>query len=322
MHAATPSIGIIGCGSIAETHLTAYQTNSAQVTAVSDISLERAEALAAKAGNASIFADYLELLDSGKVNAISICTPPHLHREIAIAALQRGIHVQCEKPLAGTLEDSREIAKTAAESSALFQIAFRHRFLPSHQKMASLLASGEFGKIVLFENIFGGPAQAIAGKWFAQRDIAGGGVLMDTAIHGLDLFRFYCGEVTDAVGRVDQALQGTDVEDSGAIVLKAESGAIGVLLASWNIGAWQAKVSVYTDRACLFFDYGDPKRIKLQRHGASEPEWIEVESSGGFTEQTAHFLACIASGTKPSPGIADGLRSAEIIDEIYRSLPR
>ena len=121
MHA-TPSIGIIGCGAIAEAHLSAYLANSAQITAVSDVSLERAEALAAKAGKPSVYIDYLELLDSGKVDAISICTPPHLHREIVIAALQRGIHILCEKPLAGTLEDAQAMVEAAATSSALFQI--------------------------------------------------------------------------------------------------------------------------------------------------------------------------------------------------------
>lgn len=322
MHSTIPSIGIIGCGTIAAAHLSAYQASSAQVSAVSDISQERAEALATKIGTAAAYTDYLELLDSGKVNAVSICTPPHLHREIAIAALERGIHVLCEKPLAGTLEDSRAIVDAASASQACFQIAFRHRFLPAHQKMSALLASSELGKIVFFENIFGGPAQSISEKWFARRAISGGGVLMDTAIHGIDLFRFYCGEITDVSGHVDHVFTGTDVEDSAALVLKAESGAIGILQSSWNLAVWQAKVTVHTDHAALFYDYADPKRIKLRRRGAQESEWLEVEASGGFAEQTAHFLASIAAGTTPSPGVGDGLRAVEIIDGIYQGLAK
>ncbi len=317
----TPTIGIIGCGSIAEAHLAAYQANAAAIVAVSDIDPDRAAAFAAKAGGATPYSDYLALLDSGKVNAVSICTPPHLHREIAIAALERGIHIQCEKPLAGTLEDSRAIVEAARDSRSLFQIAFRHRFLPAHRKIVSLLQGGELGRVIFFENIFGGPAQYMAGRWFSQRAIAGGGALMDTAIHAVDLFRFYCGEIASVSGRVDRAFEGTDVEDSGAVLLRAESGAIGVLLASWNIGTGQAKVSVHTDRAHLLYEYANPTRILLKRHGATEPEVIEVEASGGFTEQTAHFLESIAAGREPSPGLNDGLRAVEVIDEIYTRHP-
>lgn len=123
------------------------------IATVRGVQLTGAAALAPKS---QLFGNYQELLNSGCVNAVSICTPPSTQREIAVAALQRGIHVLCEKPLAHTLEDAQEITRAAEESQACFIVAFRHRFLPAIAKIKQIVASGEIGESVIFTNAFCG----------------------------------------------------------------------------------------------------------------------------------------------------------------------
>lgn len=311
-----PQIGIIGCGAIAESHRKGYEQNGLAPVAFADVSAERATAFAAKTEGARGYGSHLELLESG-VTAVSICTPPNSHREIAVAALERGIHVLCEKPLAGTLEDSRAIETAAVGSNAVFMMAFRHRFLPAHQKMRELIRSGGLGKIVLFRNIFGGPNPGMKDKWFSRRAISGGGSLMDTSIHAVDLFRFYCGEIAAVSGQVNRMFSGTDVEDSGVLSLRSESGALGLVASSWNIGAYHARVEIDTEEGALSFNYHQKDVIFVRRKEAKTDETFPVTPSNGFTEQIASFLQTLADRRTPSPSVLDGLRAVEAISRVY-----
>ncbi len=311
-----PKVGIIGCGGIAESHRKGYEQNGITPFAVADASPEQAREFAGKCEGALACASYQELLASG-VEAVSICTPPDSHREIALAALERGIHVLCEKPLAGTVEDCHAIEEAAAKSSAAFMVAFRHRFLPIHQTMRRLIRDEGLGEIVLFRNFFGGPKPQLMDRWFGRRAIAGGGALMDTAIHGVDLFRFYCGEVAAASGELGATFPGADVEASGVLSLRSESGALGLVAASWSIGTGKALVEIDTEEGALVCDYTRRGEIVVRRKGAAESEVLKVEPSNGFAEQIAAFLQALARGSAPSPSASDGSRAVEVIHSVY-----
>lgn len=309
-------VGIVGCGAIAKSHVTGYHQNAIYPVGFADASLDRAVELSKHSNGAKAYSAYRDLLDSG-VDAISICTPPNIHREIAVEALKRGIHVLCEKPLAASLEDCLAIEEAGYGATAKLMMAFRHRFLPAHKKIQELIDGGDFGRPVLFQNLFGGPMPEMQGKWFTQRAVAGGGVLMDTSVHGIDLFRFYCGEVVAASGQTHRAFEGTDVEDTGALVLLAKEGAIGLIAASWNIGSWNALVKIHTEAGLLVFDYNKEDEIQVKRGHGSEMERIEVKPSNGFSEQIACFLQSIESGAAPSPSAIDGRKVAEVLEGIY-----
>ncbi len=311
-----PKVGIIGCGAIAESHRIGYQKNNLIPVAVADVSETHASELAKKCDNAQVFRSFTDLLESG-VEAVSICTPPGTHHEIAVAALERGIHVLCEKPLAATLEDCRQIEKAEAASSAVFMVAFRHRYLPVHQAMRALIEKEGLGRIVLFRNLFGGPMPAMKDKWFSKRAIAGGGVLMDTSSHGVDLFRFYCGEIASFAGQTNRLFENTDVEDTGAVVLRSEDGALGIIASSWTIGTWNAIVQIDTEKASLTYDYSNSGEFILQRGADAPKEKVSVKSSDGFAEEITCFLKVIAGSDTNYPSATDGHRVVEVFQGIY-----
>lgn len=309
-------IGIIGCGQIAEAHLKGFAACGTEVTAFADADAARSKAMADKTPGGRAFSSYRELVADAGVDAVVICTPPNSHREIAVTALGAGLHVLCEKPLASTLDDALAIESAAAAGGKVVMTAFRHRFLPAHQMMKRLLAERGLGKPVIFQNVFGGPSRECAGKWFCNQAVAGGGVFLDTCVHGVDLFRFYCGEIQTCAGQAVRDFEGTTVEDSGVMMLRSRSGVLGTVTGSWNIGTWRMAVEILAENGRVLYDYAKPSEILLE-DADGKTESIPVAKSEGFQEQAAYFLSCIESGTPAEPGAFDGRRAVEVITGIY-----
>jgi len=313
-------IGIIGCGGISRSHVQGYRANGAHIVAVTDVNRAAAETLASEIGDVTIFDSYEDLLDSGAVNAVSICTPPVAHEEPALLALEHGINVLLEKPLAHTVESARRIAAAAAanqDSGVVLMVAFRHRFLPAIRAIRTIIEDGTIGPAVFLQNTFCGPAFGMKDRWFSHRDIAGGGTLMDTSIHSVDIFRFLLGEVVEQHAVMDQHLAGIDVEDASVLILKSAAGALGSLTASWVAGDGIATIDVVGQDGRVIYDYNKSNELQLKRRTADNWETIPVQPSDGFTEEIAHFLAAIAGEEAVACTATDGLRAVEIVQSNY-----
>jgi predicted dehydrogenase len=309
--------GIIGCGGIARAHVKGYEANGVEVTALMDVSEQALASMAAGVEGAKCFNRHESLLDSGLVDLVSICTPPVAHEAPAVLALARNIHVLLEKPLAHSVASARRIVAAAEQSDALLMTAFRHRYLPAIIKMREIIEAGEIGTAVYFHNTFCGPAFAMVDKWFSKRAIAGGGTLMDTSIHSVDIFRYLFGEVVEQKAIMQQHLEGTDVEDASILTLKSRNGVIGALTASWVAADGVSGIDVMGQEGRVAYDYHCPDQIKLRRHGNDEWEIVPVETSSGFDKEIAHFLRAIQGQETLSCTGEDGLKAVEIIQSTY-----
>ena len=141
-------IAVIGCGNIANSaHIPAYKKNSeVNVTYFCDILPERAQQAVKAYGGGKAVTDYRQLLDSGEVDAVSICTPNHLHAEIAIAFLRAGKDVLCEKPAARTYAEALEMQRVARETGRLLLIGVCNRFNTSVNRIKAMIDAGELGE--------------------------------------------------------------------------------------------------------------------------------------------------------------------------------
>lgn len=305
-------IGIIGCGGIAKAHVEGYLKNGLEITALTDVNASAAAAMAEKCKSAKCFKDCKALLDSGKVDAVSICTPPAAHEEAAVMALGKNIHVLLEKPQAHTLKSAENIANAAKKSKGLLMMAYRHRFLPAVQMIKTLIDADRIGNPVLFNNIFCGPASHLKDKWFTKKEIAGGGCMLDTSSHSVDLFRYLMGEVIAQEAVMHRHWEETNVEDASLLTVKSERGAIGSLGAAWVAGSGAAFIDVFGLKGRLYYDYCKPDELKYFPPGG-EPESLKVEPSNGFAEQIAHFVAAIDGREELSCTAFDGLRTMQII---------
>ncbi len=309
--------GIIGCGGVAWPHVAGYKENGIEVAALADTNPEAAKSLAQNLDyETELYASARELIDSGKVDLVSICTPPATHAEFAMYALEKGINVLCEKPLAHNLEDAEKIRAAVNNSNAKFMIAFRHRFLPATQKMKEFIDNGKIGQPVLFLNEFCGPAFAMKDKWFCRKAVSGGGCMLDTSSHSVDLFRYLIGEVIEQQAVMHRHFAGTDVEDCAILVLKSENGVLGSLTSGFVAGSGRARVDITGQAGRLVYEYGPELRyFNLER---KEWESIAVENSGGFDLEIKLFIDAINNDTEVPVGIEDGIRCLEIIQSEYK----
>jgi predicted dehydrogenase len=316
-------VGVIGAGGIGGTHLAAYAfwADVCEIVGIADISPAAAEGRAREYGSKA-FQTAEEMLDTVKPDAVSICTPPNAHLAAVEAAVKRGVAVLCEKPPARTLAETEKIVETAAQSKAAFQFAFCHRFHEPVMQAREMIANGKLGKPVQIYNRFGFRFDRAGHSWFTDKEIAGGGVLIDTLVHSIDIFRALVDqEISRVSASISTLLPNIRVEDSASILVTSTGGVTGSLNCSWVTPVSEAEIRIYGTQGEAVIDYSKPGGLLYKLAG--DADWTQLpadESLNRFTRQAEHFLKCIETGTKPKVSGADGIAVMKVIDAAYGSL--
>lgn len=248
---------VIGCGDISALHLAAIATvPGATLVAVCDIDPGRLAA-ASVANEVPGYADHLQLFDAAKPDVVHICTPHHTHADLAVAALERGIHVILEKPLAHTREEADRLVKAAEASGARIAVCFQNRYNAPVQAAFAALATGDLGAVL------GASATVLWHRtadyyldrpWRGRWATGGGGLLMNQAIHTLDLVQWLVGPVSSVRGNAStRALDDViDVEDTAEMVLTHDNGARSVFYATLaHTSNAPVDIEIVTERATL-----------------------------------------------------------------------
>lgn len=308
--------GIVGCGGIANLHAEGYINNEAEIVGVTDTNSKVAAEFAGKFGVRS-YTNYQALIQETHPDAISVCTPPVAHEEIAVYALRNGVHVLCEKPMAFDLKAAYRMRKAARGSSAILMPAFPHRFRPAIVALRDLIASGKLGSPVFFNNVFCGPMFNMEEKWFTKKAIAGGGSILDTNSHSVDIFRFLIGEIADQKIVMHKHFKNTNVEDAGILSVKAANGALGSMESAFVAGMGMAVIDVIGTKGRAVYDYDTADELKYRL--LDEQEWVveKVDTGSGFTEEIAHFIGAIRGNHPLCCTVEDGVRVNEVIFRAY-----
>jgi len=311
-------IGIIGCGGIAGAHINGYaRNNNVELVAFCDVKGDNARQRAHRL-NARSYTDYKKMIEEENLDGVSICTFPSTHKEIAIEALNKGVNVLCEKPLAVSTNEAKEMVEAARNNRVLLMTAFKFRFFDEVLTARQLISQGEIGKIIMFRNMFGGAAD-MSKKWFSKKEISGGGVLIDNGVHAIDLFRFLSGEVRNVSARVATFVQDIEVEDTARVLIEMENGALGSIDLSWSIPIPQdLYLEIYGSEGSIMVGLNNV-RYRTERSG----KWVEVrknkESLDPFSKEVNHFVECIQRKESPIVDGVDGLRAMEVIEAVYES---
>ena len=315
-----PRVGVIGTGAIGRIHIRAWGANGIVPVAFADANPEALAATVAEHGGTS-FAHGQDLIASGLIDLVSICTPPRFHRPLALAALDAGIGVLCEKPLARTLEDASAIAEAVARTEGFLTVGFCHRFQPQIEALKRMVDSGELGTVMQFRNRFAGHNPGVERTWFANPDVAGGGVLTDTSIHSIDLFHHLIGEPV----RI-QALTSTreidlgpalDVEDTATLTVQTADGTIGTIESSWRTPVGEWTVTVFGTAGTAVVDYAD-ETLRVKRPGG-DWETVDVPPGDRFTREFANVVAAWRGDEPLRVTVEDGLAANRVLDMAYRS---
>jgi len=326
-------IGICGTGSIARTHALAIsRIPDAQLTAVCSRAKRNAQAFAAKYNMPNICKDHEELAACPEVDAVLIAYPNALHFDVAMAAIRNKKAIWMEKPLTTDVMSARKLSQVVKDSEISFNYLEELPFAPRMTKMIEAASSGAFGNVHFIRAVMrhGGPYS----DWFFDRQLAGGGALMDLGCHVIENARRIKGKkaiksVFAQVGSFQHIQRGT-LEDFSIATLTFEDGAIAQIEADWCLkAAFHSKVEIYGEMGHAVADLGQGGGILMysqQGYGESPDRnrgysWPSSDRvfEHGYIAQIEHCIACFRGSKTPVESIEDGLTIMEIMAAAYYS---
>ncbi len=219
-------VALVGCGAISKNHLKAVLAAKQTVAALCDINPDRARKLADaySLGDIPIFADFDAMLETVPLDIVHICTPHNLHASMTVRALNRGIHVLCEKPLAISEEELQAVLDAERKSRAFLGVCHQNRYEPNMRKLKEITVSdppvGGYANVVWRRDA----AYYASGSWRGTKEKEGGGALINQALHTLDLMQWLFGMPNAVVAHVfnDYHRQITEVEDFASGTFEGE----------------------------------------------------------------------------------------------------
>ncbi|WP_223820930.1 Gfo/Idh/MocA family protein [Bacillus sp. S3] len=225
---------IVGTGLISTTHYEQISSiEGAKVLAIYSRKEEKAKSLAEKAG-ADWYTDYQEMLKRKDIDIVSIITPSGTHADMAIKAARAGKHVIVEKPMDISLEKAQQMIDVCREHHVKLSVISQHRFDSSAVKIKADINSGRFGKMVLGQsavNWYRPQSYYDTSKWRGLWEMNGGGVLINQAIHSIDLFQYFMGEVESVYAHTAVlAHERIEVEDVAVATVKFKNGGLGTIV--------------------------------------------------------------------------------------------
>ena len=320
----TMKVGIAGLGAIAPLHIRAILNRGQKITAICDVDAEKCKKINAEFNlGAKEYSDYNQMIDSGEVDVIHVCLPHYLHSEVICKALSKNIHVLCEKPLAINFEQLDAIEKAVKNSSATLGVCFQNRY------NASVLYLKEFFK---GKEITAATANLVwqrdekyyaSGAWRGKKQYEGGGVMINQAIHSLDLLQWFCGMPETVIAHCsNNSLQGViDVEDTAYGLFSLKNGG------NFVINATNAAKNCFT--IISMFHAGDDT-VELSGDNLivngkfvtkldGTPIFGKEEWGVGHNNLIREFYNCLEKGEKFPIDFYEGSKTVKLILKMYES---
>ncbi len=310
-------IGVVGAGAFGRRHIDiAANEPMCRIVAIADPT-SAAKEYAAHSGF-QYFPTAEEMLDRAQLDGAIIATPNAMHAPAGLACAARGVHMLVEKPIAETVAAATELANAAERAGVALLVGHHRRYNPILEKARELVQGGRIGRLV-----------NVAALWLLQKhddyfdvrwrvDPAGGGPVLINLIHDLDDLRYVCGDIASIAAITGNAIRGFQVEDSAAISLRFESGALGTVTVSdaaaapwsWEITSGEAPNYPQRPENCYFFAGTEGSltvpKLELWRysgdkgwHAPLSREVLTVTHEDPLARQLRHFCRVIRGEETP-----------------------
>lgn len=331
-------IGLLGSGFVSEFYMNGLMhVPDQQVVINYSKSAKTAEAFAAKWRIPKWTTEMREVVESD-VELVLIGLPNFVHREAALLCAEAKKNVVCTKPLARTAAEAKEMLDAVREAGVLHGYAETEVFSPAVMKAREAIAAGAIGKVLTVRS-----REAHIGPhspWFWDKELAGGGAILDMGCHCIAAARYFIGKDVPVVsvmawGDTLYHKDKTQAEDNAVVLLKFRDGQLGQAEISWSShGGLDLRNEVYGTEGALFTDVtrGTPIRVfTLRGLGGYVVEKAEAETGWvipcvdearvyGYHEEMFHFVECVKTGTMPRENFEDGYITNRIIDAAYKSI--
>ena len=339
-------IGIVGVGSIAESHIASYLKNpDVELYAFCDINEKRLAKMSEKYGITRLFTDINEMLELSEIDAVSVCTWNSEHAPCTIAALNAGKHVLCEKPMATTVEDAIKMKEAAEKNNKLLMIGFVRRFGNDCDIMKDFNSVDYLGDIYYAKATYlrrnGNP-----GGWFGDKSRSAGGPLIDLGVHVIDFTRYVMGNpkpvsvygatfkklfdrknlktTKDYVAASATENDICDVEDLATALIRYDNGAVLSIEASFslNIKKPQGKIEFFGTKGGAKLE--PELEMYTEINGYMADVTLDAKTAldfnGLFDNEINHYIDCIKNDSLICRSPAeDGIEIMKILMAIYES---
>lgn len=333
---------VIGAGTMGCRHANLIAAHdSCSLVGMSDIDASRSAV--AREHDVPFYGDVTEMLDKERPDGAIISTPNDQHVSVAEACAKRSVHMLIEKPIADGIEAADRIVQLADETGISVLIGHHRRHGSFIKKARSIVSSGALGKLVAVSMLWAllKPKEYFEVEW--RRTRPGGGPTLINLVHELDCLRFICGEIVQVFAKSSSATRNLDVEDSLAISLSFQHGAVGSILASdatpspWSYEATTQENPDYfkTEENCYHFlgtmgslafprmelwSYADKDRSGWQHPmGMSRTEMVKTDP---LVSQLDHFCRVVRLEEEPIADAWDGTRSLSVALAVLESIQR
>jgi predicted dehydrogenase len=321
-------IGLIGCGRQGWRRAPAIRQNGDQLIVVADDDGERAKVLADEM-RCEVTTDWKSVIARKDIDAVVICTPNIFHAPMSIAALENKKHVLCEKPLGRNPEETQQIVDVVKKTGMILKCGFNIRHHPGVQQARKWFEQGAIGKISFIRARYGiGGRMDYDKDWRADKNVSGGGQLMDQGMHVLDLLHWFLGDFTEAVGFLSTAFwQISPLEDNAFCLLRTEKNQVASIHVSWTQWKNLFSLEIFGQDGYIIIDglggsYGVERAILGKRNFSKPFEEKVIEFRGediSWREEWKEFLSAINENREPLGSAYDGLEAVKLAFAIYDS---
>jgi predicted dehydrogenase len=314
-------IGLVGAGGIAQAYVSVLRDlDEAVVVGVVDPRPEAAQAAAAALGCRG-FADAEALTAFTGLDGVVLCTPPSTHVALAEYFVRLGVPVLCEKPFAVKPGAARRLIAEADAASVIVTMAAKFRYVDDVRRARDILDSGILGEPILFENVFASRV-SMAGRWNAEPQISGGGVLIDNGTHSVDIARFFLGRISEVHAVEGRRVQGLPVEDTAQMFLRTEQDVLGTVDLSWSID----KSVDYFVRICCSEGTIEVGWQVSRYRNAGAKEWTVFgpgyDKVAALRAEILNFARAVRGREALLITADDAIASVDVVAAAYRSITR
>jgi predicted dehydrogenase len=316
---------LIGLGYIGKIHLrNSLRFANASLEAVSDVS-KRALNDAKQDGVKKTLTNYEQLLKDPQIDAVIIALPTHLHLDCAKKAAEAKKHILLEKPMARNVADAKEILSVTQKNHVKLMIGYPLRFNTIMCNLKTKLNNGELGDVVTAyaTNVSTGPfmhrshsyAPVPVPEWWFNKELTGGGALIDLGSHMINLLRWYFGEITDIKSHFGYRFN-LDFEDQAICLGRFESGTTAIINVGYFSQKYQLKVELLGTVEHAIANNIPPNRI------IAAAQMLIMNTSTfwqSYSAELEHFISCVAKDVQPHPSGNDGLKDLEAIEAAYKN---
>ncbi len=292
-------VGVVGTGHMGENHVRIYsKMEDVKLMGISDPNTSRVRELATKYDTLS-FADHKKMFERAKLDAISIAAPTTHHCPIVLDALEAGVDVLVEKPIADNVENATAMIESAEEMDRHLMVGHIERFNPAVLKLKEIVDSRILGKIVSVSTRRVGPFNP------RIRDV---GIILDIGVHDIDIISFIYGMKINQV----YAIAGSDIhsfEDHATIHLRLNHAHSGLVETNWLTPHKIRKLAAVGLKGVAYLDYLDQS---VEIHDDSWIRKARVEKAEPLEKELSHFICCSRDGTCPRPSGEEGKHALEV----------